>query len=391
MGMVNKENYLEEKPYRLGSRPNRVLVNGFGRNLQLAQNVGNLIKQARPQLEIQVKLQAEPEDWQWAEAWVGVLPTTTEGKSAQLDGQPEGEIPAEAQKLSWFHLVTDGLNHAKSYLLPAQKAGAVVTHTVGNMPQYIATYVSSYVLPLLRDHHFYAQSQQESNWKPRRLILPNEIPALVIGTGAVGGEIARNLQMLGFSVVGVNSQGKHNPHSAFTKTIAFSQTSELRSALNEARLLVAALPLTSHTTNLLNNDFFALINPSSTYPSTTSTNSATNIYLPPTSNQTEQYFSWPNHRLLINVGRGQTLCPQAIRQAIDQNRVHRAILDVLEIEPLPASDWRWLDPRVVITPHISGPTVAVDGAQEFIRIWDSWVEGAPLESLPLLANLARGY
>ena len=65
--------------------------------------------------------------------------------------------------------------------------------------------------------------------------------------------------------------------------------------------------------------------------------------------------------VLINAGRGAVVDEAVIPEALDNGWLSGAILDVFTVEPLPASSPLWDDPRVIISPHSSGPTT-VDGA-----------------------------
>ena len=48
------------------------------------------------------------------------------------------------------------------------------------------------------------------------------------------------------------------------------------------------------------------------------------------------------------------LCLAALPEALDNGWLAGAILDVFEVEPLPASSPLWDDRRVMISPHSSG-------------------------------------
>ena len=58
--------------------------------------------------------------------------------------------------------------------------------------------------------------------------------------------------------------------------------------------------------------------------------------------------------MLIDVGRGQVLDHAALSRALQSGRVGAAVLDVFPVEPLATEDPLWDDPRVTITPHVSG-------------------------------------
>jgi phosphoglycerate dehydrogenase-like enzyme len=79
--------------------------------------------------------------------------------------------------------------------------------------------------------------------------------------------------------------------------------------------------------------------------------------------------------VLLNAGRGAVVEEQALPEALEQGWLRGIALDVFETEPLPAESPLWRDPRVMISPHISGLTT---------------VEGAAAGFLESLAELERG-
>jgi len=56
---------------------------------------------------------------------------------------------------------------------------------------------------------------------------------------------------------------------------------------------------------------------------------------------------------LVNVARGSLIDQDALREALDDDRVARASLDVADPEPLPAGHWLYGHPRVRLSPHVS--------------------------------------
>jgi phosphoglycerate dehydrogenase-like enzyme len=69
----------------------------------------------------------------------------------------------------------------------------------------------------------------------------------------------------------------------------------------------------------------------------------------------------PDGALYVNAGRGATTDTGALLAELQDGRL-RAVLDVVEPEPLPADHPLWRAPGVVITPHVAGDTPAGDRA-----------------------------
>jgi glyoxylate/hydroxypyruvate reductase A len=67
--------------------------------------------------------------------------------------------------------------------------------------------------------------------------------------------------------------------------------------------------------------------------------------------------------VLMNAGRGPVVDEALIPEALERGWLSAAVLDVFDTEPLPRESPLWDDPRVMISPHISGLTTP-DGAVE---------------------------
>jgi len=62
----------------------------------------------------------------------------------------------------------------------------------------------------------------------------------------------------------------------------------------------------------------------------------------------------PKHAWVVNVGRGTSIDEKALADAIEQNEIAGAALDVYETEPLPESSRFWKMENIIISPHAAG-------------------------------------
>lgn len=137
----------------------------------------------------------------------------------------------------------------------------------------------------------------------------------VWGFGSIGQALAPLLQMLGADVVGVaTTAGERSGFPVITED-------ELPARLAETDLLVAILPATPETENIVSEQVFAAL---------------------------------PDHAWVVNVGRGATLDEVALEQALRAGTLGGAALDVVATEPLPASSTLWETPNLILTPHAAG-------------------------------------
>jgi phosphoglycerate dehydrogenase-like enzyme len=93
---------------------------------------------------------------------------------------------------------------------------------------------------------------------------------------------------------------------------------------------------------------------------------------------------------LINVARGSLVDEPALIEALEQQRIAGAALDVAEIEPLPPESPLWNCPNLFITPHLAGASEHLWERQTDLLIdnLERWFEGRELRNL---VDLKRGY
>ena len=89
--------------------------------------------------------------------------------------------------------------------------------------------------------------------------------------------------------------------------------------------------------------------------------------------------------LVLNVGRGTAIDQAALVEALNEERIAGAGLDVMDPEPLPADDPLWSAKNLVLTPHISGNmslgiTRDLD-VDLFCRDLENYAAGRPLQQL----------
>lgn len=142
--------------------------------------------------------------------------------------------------------------------------------------------------------------------------------AFVVGTGAIGSEIARRLKGLEVQVVGVrrNPDAEKSPHYD-----SMLGTSDLPNALADADHVISSLPMTPDTRQMFDRELISRFKPGS-------------------------YF--------YNLGRGGTVDQTALIKALESGHLAGAGLDVVDPEPLPEEHPLWDAPNVLITSHQSG-------------------------------------
>jgi phosphoglycerate dehydrogenase-like enzyme len=179
----------------------------------------------------------------------------------------------------------------------------------------------------------------------------------VVGTGGIGVEAGRLCAALGMRVLGTRRSpqpGQPLP-PGFT---AIGTAADLARFLPDSDFVVICCPWTPETTRLFDAPRFAAMKPGS---------------------------------VLVNIGRGEIVDEDALLAALESGQLRGAALDVYlgEFEhPPPAR--LWADPRVIITPHVSGASDQDrHGAIElFCDNLRAFIAGQPLRNV---IDWDRGY
>jgi phosphoglycerate dehydrogenase-like enzyme len=272
------------------------------------------------------------QDLDWADAYVGFKPC------------PNFQL----SKLKWVHSFNAGVNN---YLdLPGWKENQVIlTRTVCSFGERISEYCLSFILKDLQHHSQFQNQQQRKKWIQSTPKMLKDITIMIFGTGAIGQEVARTFTHFGSTVIGISESGKQK--DSFHQIVPIGSASSL---IGEVDWIISTLPLTQNTNKLF----------------------------------TEEYFSRMKSVGFINVGRGATVDEKALIGALDSGNIHTAILDVVEVEPLPEHSTLWQRKEVVITPHISAVTELNEAIDCFAQTLHALETNQPL---PNQVNFDKGY
>jgi phosphoglycerate dehydrogenase-like enzyme len=96
----------------------------------------------------------------------------------------------------------------------------------------------------------------------------------------------------------------------------------------------------------------------------------------------------PAHAIFLNVGRGSAVDETALIQALKNDKIAGAILDVFEQEPLPETHPFWTTPNLWITFHTSAPSFPTDITNLFVENYYRFING---QELKYQVDFERGY
>jgi phosphoglycerate dehydrogenase-like enzyme len=202
-----------------------------------------------------------------------------------------------------------------------------------------AEWVVAALLAVLRELATSVRDQVSGRWNSRVTETLDGKRVLVLGAGDVGRNVRARLVPFGATVTMVGRRSR--PGVLAVDTVA--------GVLADHDVVVAALPLTAGSRQLIDVDFLARL---------------------------------PDGCVVVNASRGEVIDTDALLAELRSGRL-RAALDVTDPEPLPTGHPLWQAPGVLITPHLGGNTT---GASE--RSWlvaadqiARFASGAPLLNL----------
>jgi D-2-hydroxyacid dehydrogenase (NADP+) len=289
----------------------------------------------RPGLETRLRRLAEvtADDVAWAEAFVGFRPP-----------------PPGWGGIRWAHCIGAGVdNFLFRRRLPE---GLLLTRSAEDFGPAIGEWCVARALAENQHLLALAEAQRAHRWGtadgPRDPALLQGQRVVILGTGQVGRGIARLFRALGCRVDGLSRSGA--AAGDFDRVLPAARFAE---AVAGADWLVLAAPLTEETWHFLNRERLARCG--GTY--------------------------------LMNVGRGAVVDEAALPEALERGWIRGAALDVFETEPLPPESPLWDHPRVMVSPHRSGPSTVPATGDGFLECLAALERG----ERPRWAVDARGY
>ena len=233
--------------------------------------------------------------------------------------QTLANVPLDkSPNLKWIHLSSAGVNGLNDQI---KKSKIIVTNSSGVHPIPISEHVLAFMLMFARGiiRAFRIQIEKEKWVKDQELLPVDEIfgkTVCIVGMGKIGTEIARLSKAFGLKVIGI-TRSKHQKQQ-FVDELGLNQ--DLDKFLKQADFVINCLPLTDETQGLFNKQKFKLFKKTSVF---------------------------------INIGRGQTVVEQDLIEALKNQVIAGAGLDVFETEPLPSSSELWKLKNVILTSHYS--------------------------------------
>lgn len=214
------------------------------------------------------------------------------------------------------------------------------------MSEYVFGFLLAHELKVLQR----ARAQQQRNWDKAFSGTLQGKHLGIMGCGSIGRHIAKTAKAFDVTVSGLSRSGR--PSDPFDYSFSIN---DLDYFLNNLDYVVAALPHTADSNGLLNQRTLSQL---------------------------------PSHAYFINVGRSNVVVDDDLVEALKQNRLAGAVLDVFDEEPLPKDSVLWETPNLTITAHVAAVSHPLLIVPVFIENYHRYVNGEPLR---YAINFESGY
>ena len=196
------------------------------------------------------------------------------------------------------------------------------------MAKSMSHWVILSVLNYIRDYEGYRIQQTNKIYKTRSCLDFKKIKIGIYGIGEIGKVVAKDLNLLGFNVLGWSRTQKD-----FNFLKNYYDKDGFYYMIKNCDIHICLLPLTKETKRIFDKNIFVKMK---------------------------------NEVCFINAGRGEHVVEKDLISFCG-NKIKVAILDVFGVEPLPKTHLFWKNKNIVIWPHVSAETNVETAAKQVAK------------------------
>jgi phosphoglycerate dehydrogenase-like enzyme len=232
-------------------------------------------------------------------------------------GWPKTDLVKKANNLKWLHLPSAGVDRYANKEI-YQNQDIVLTNSSGVYGKPIAEHVFAMIMAHNRNLIDYAYNKKEKKWQRK-----NEIKDFfnstvgILGLGDIGSTIAKRAKAWGANVLALKRTMTELPD--YVDQIYLNQ--DLDELLKISDYIILTLPGTPATEGIIGRNELKMMKDSA---------------------------------FIVNIGRGSLINQEVLIEALKEEWIAGAGLDVTEPEPLPEKSTLWELDNVILTPHTSG-------------------------------------
>lgn len=265
---------------------------------------------------------------------------------ANFKPEPFRTILPLAKRLAWVHSSSAGV---ESLLFSEFVASPVpLTNGRGVFKDSLAEFALASMLFFIKDLRRMVRNQEAGRWEQFDVHMLSGLTLGVVGYGEIGRATAQLARCFGMRVLALRRQPALSQNDR--NIAAVYPPDRLREMLGLCDFVVVAAPITPGTRGLIGE---------------------------------AELRAMKNSAVIINVGRGPVIVEADLIQALEQNRIRGAALDVFDHEPLPDGHPFYRLRNVLLSPHCADHTPGwVELAMEkFVENFERFRHGQPLENI----------
>ncbi len=259
-------------------------------------------------------------------------------------GQVSASHLPDAKLLRWYQLPSAGVNCYGDKALYYHD-DIIVTNSSGVYDVPISEYIVAGILAMFKQFPVHFDNKQRHHWGVdwgQAREFPGSTVGIV-GLGSIGSSTAKKLKAFDARIMAVKRTLSQKPDYVDE----LFDISGLPDLLKASDVVVVTLPGTNDTEGMFDSDKFAMMK---------------------------------KNAIFVNIGRGSIVDQDALIEALREEKIGGAVLDVTTPEPLPADSPLWDFPNVMITSHTSGNSNNNNARrfEIFTENLKNYIEGKPL-------------
>ncbi|HEV7766501.1 MAG TPA: D-2-hydroxyacid dehydrogenase [Thermoanaerobaculia bacterium] len=210
--------------------------------------------------------------------------------------------------VKWIHTLAAGVESLPFDLL--RNSSILITNSRGLYADALGEFAIAAMLWFAKDLRRLLRNQDARRWQPFDVQRLEGQTVGIIGYGGIGHAVGRRASALGMQVLTTRRRRELGDPT-------------IEEVIADSHYVVMCAPLTPSTHRLLSRERLALMK---------------------------------SDAVFINIGRAGTVDEEALVEALQNQRIRGAALDVFEIEPLPAEHPLWRLDNVLLSPHSADHT-----------------------------------
>ncbi len=227
-----------------------------------------------------------------------------------------------AKNVQWIQATSSGIGgylKKNEYLVKMPNTQFTTAKGVHSVP--LAEFCMMSILMWSRNYFQVQQLKAEKVWERFSVDDLSNKTVGILGVGKIGKEIANHCKFFKMKVFGIKNN-LSNP-SSYTNIDKFFDKTDLKEMAKLVDFLILVAPQTTKTNEIVNSEIFNVMKPNS---------------------------------YLINIGRGSLVNERHLIEALKNNTISGAALDVFVNEPLPRESEFWNLSNVILFPHSASTT-----------------------------------